>query len=148
MSGKIVLNLGDFKNYVRTNLRLDPKYNDIKVAEEEGNLPETRGTISPRAAIHHKKGMYQEIVVYSDGTRETRIKPNLIEAFGNERGRVELELDQVEIARDILKNLRAVSRKVDVDPSSDLSEEEIMGPPEPPSRGGRKHKKIVKIIPC
>lgn len=136
------------------DLSRDPKYKEIKEAEKNGTLPEGKGNTTARAAYHHKMAHMYEIVEYDDGTTETRIKPDLIVVGpSDDRGRIFLDLDQVDLARKILRTLKAIDKNVGVDPSSALSEEEILGPPPPPpSKGGRgnvnKNRKIVRIRPA
>ena len=149
----------EIKTYIKRfrslNLGGNKEYADIKQAELEGNLPESKGNTSPRAAYRHKDRHLYEIVDYNDGTSEKVVKEECIKNQTDpldDQGIIQYDLSEVDEARRILRSLKAVNKKVTTTHRSAMSEEEILGPPPPPkSRGGRgntANRQIVRRRPC
>lgn len=153
MPGKIVIDMKQFNKFQKINLRADKRYDEICKLAEAGELFLEKGQVTARAAAHHQEGMWREEVHYSDGTKEKRIKPAVLVARAEEDGKVELIYNNTEemeaakeIAKGILNTWQPIENNICIDYRSDLTEEEILGPPPQPVKAGRK-KQIVKVVP-
>ena len=132
--------------FTAVDLKKDDQYGKFVEAELAGTLPEPKNCSSlPRAAYYHKKGMMYEIVEYDDGDEEEKIKESVLACEpADARGRLFINVKQKDLAARILSCLKKIDNTVTVDPSSAMTEEELLGPindrNKNKNKGGRPRK--------
>ncbi len=128
------------------DLKKDEQYGKFVEAELAGTLPEPKNCSAlPRAAYYHKKGMMYEVVEYDDGDEEVVVKESVLACEpADARGRLFINVKQKELAARILNTLKKIDKSVTVDPSSAMTEEELLGPirdkEKNKNKGGRPRK--------
>lgn len=134
--------------YAVIDMYKDPEMAKLKDAESAGILPEQKNpTVQSKAGLFQKPGMLIEYYMDDeDGERKNRFKDSVILAEADQEGRIYLPKEERDLAKRIIKALWRIDKEVDVDSSSALSLEEIMGPTPEKRMPGRPPKTQGKYL--
>ena len=126
--------------YVKVDFKRSEPYAELLQAEKEHKLPKTvRPDVIARAALYATPEMFVNVETDPETYQETRtFKEELIVCEADENGRILIERDKPELARQILRELRVLDPQTFLDLMGLMLPEEI---PEderkPVNKGGR-----------
>lgn len=131
-------------NYVMIDMLQNAGYAALYKAQKEGSLPKVKNTqIIPRAALFQTPDMLiKEVEDEETGQVTTEFLPEVKLLEADSEGRIWVPKDKAHLARKLLRDLRAIDKKVILDPAYLMLDEEV--PEEsrsPKNMGGRPPKK-------
>ena len=130
-------------DFTRVNLTNDPQYAELVRKEKNRELKSPHPTVVPRACLNQTPDMLVEDYFDEKANQnKRRFKAEMVEAFTDDTGRIWIDKDKPDLAREILRGQRELKRKAWLDDMGCLLPEEL--PPQyrnqTPNRGGRPRK--------
>ena len=126
--------------YLKIDPKKSPAYAELLKQEANHTLPKTvRPDVIARAALHATPEMFINTTIDEETYVEVRtFKDELVVCEADEHGRILIERDKPELARQILRELRVLDPNTELDPIGLMLPEEV---PEnerkPINKGGR-----------
>lgn len=128
--------------YVVIDMNKNVQFAELKKLEATRSLPKpVTANIVPRAELHATRDMLiEDYYDLEGGVSKQRFKEELIVAQADDRGRIFIDKDKIEIARKILREIRVLDHTIKLDPMGMMLPEESEEIEKPRNLGGRPRK--------